>query len=172
MSDIRDDAAESAFELEVSRLDDRSSAAPKSLQSEPVESSAQSESGPHTETASLRRASGARRVGGLMRAGAVGLIVALAVAVILVSFPAIGERLGGPLTPFAPTATIPPGSDIILLAHTVPWGKVHLERPDLHLVFQGYRSRYPAYRVPPGRHTLFYVAAPFSPMQCALSVPR
>jgi len=102
----------------------------------------------------------------------VGLIVALTVAVILVSFPGIGERLGGPLHPFAPTPTIPPGSDVILLAHTVPWGELHLERPDLHPVPLGFRERYPAYRLPPGRHTLFYVAAPFPPMQCTLTVPK
>jgi hypothetical protein len=101
-----------------------------------------------------------------------GLIVTLTVAVILVSLPGIGERLGGPLHPFAPTPTVPPGSDIILLAHTVPWGELHLERRNLHPVFLGFRERYPAYRLPLGRHVLFYVAAPFSPMQCKLSVPR
>src|SRR6185312_6116878 len=94
------------------------------------------------------------------------------VAIILVSFPGIGERLGGPLHSAAPTPTIPPGADIILLAHTVPWGELHLERPDLHPVPFGYQQRYPAYQLPPGRHTLFYVAAPFAPMQCTISVPR
>ncbi len=96
----------------------------------------------------------------------------LTVAVILVSFPGIGERLGGPLHPFAPTPTLPPGSDIILLAHTVPWGELHLERPGIHPLYLGYRERYPAYRLSSGQHTLFYVAAPFSPMQCTVSVPR
>ena len=159
------------LEFEVSRLDDRSSSAPKEAQAEHAESS-QAESDPQTIVTSHPHAPGAPRVHRLVRAGAVGLIVTLTIAVILVSFPGIGERLGGPLHPFAPTPTVSPGSDIILLAHTVPWGELHLERPDLHPVSLGYRERYPAYRLSPGRHTLFYVAAPFSPMQCTLSVPR
>jgi hypothetical protein len=157
--------------LEVSRLGDRPSSAPQGAQAEPAESP-QAESDPQTGVTSHPHSPGAPRVHRLVRAGAVGLIVTLTVTVILVSFPGIGERLGGLLHPFAPTPTLPPGADIILLAHTVPWGELHLERPDLHPVFLGYRERYPAYRLSPGRHTLFYVAAPFSPMQCTLSVPR
>jgi hypothetical protein len=172
MAGMRDDeATNDGLELEVSRLADRSSSAPKGSQAESAESS-QAEGEPETGVTSHRHGPGAPRVRRLGRAGAVGLIVTLTIAVILVSFPGIGERLGGPLHPFAPTPTVSPGSDIILLAHTVPWGELRLERPDLHPISLGFRERYPAYRIPPGRHTLFYVAAPFSPMQCKLSVPR
>ncbi len=172
MAGMRDDeATNDGLELEVSRLADRSSSAPKGSQAEPAESS-QAESEPQTGVTSHRHGPGAPRVRRLGRAGVVGLIVTLTIAVILVSFPGIGERLGGPLHPFAPTPTVPPGSDIILLAHTVPWGELHLERPDLHPVSLGYQQRYPAYRLPPGRHTLFYVAAPFSPMQCTVERPQ
>jgi hypothetical protein len=167
MSDSMDDG----LDLEVSRLDDHSSTEAAEAQAEPAAPSL-SESEPQAGAVSLRHESTAPRARGFIRAGAVGLIVTLTVAVILVSFPGIGERVGGPFHPFAPTPTVPPGSDIILLAHTVPWGELHLERPDLHPVSLGFRVRYPAYRLPPGRHTLFYMAAPFSLMQCKLSVPR
>ncbi|HEX3270434.1 MAG TPA: hypothetical protein VHR15_07275 [Ktedonobacterales bacterium] len=159
------------FELEISRLGDRPSSAPQGTEAEPAESP-QAERDSQTDATSHLHSPGAPHVRKLVRAGAVGLVVTLTLAVILVSFPGIGERLGGPFHHFAPTPTVPPGSDIILLAHTVPWGELHLERPDLHPLYLGYRERYPAYRLPPGRHRLFYVAAPFSPMQCTLSVPR
>src|SRR6478736_4055463 len=118
MSDSMDDG----LELEVSRLGDHSSTKATEAQAEPAAPSL-SESEPQAGAVSLRHGSTALRARGFIRAGAVGLIVALTVAVILVSFPGIGQRLGGPLTPFAPTPTVPPGSDIILLAHTVPWGE-------------------------------------------------
>jgi hypothetical protein len=166
-----DDTTNDGLELEVSRLSDREPSAPQGSQAESAESP-QAEGEPQIDVTSHRHRPGALRVRTLVRAGAVGLIVTLTLAVILVSFPGIGERLGGPLHPLAPTPTVPPGSDIILLAHTVPWGELHLERSDLHPLYLGFRERYPAYRLPPGRHTLFYVAAPFSPMQCKLSVPK
>jgi hypothetical protein len=170
MSDTRDDEAENNLELEVSGLDEDATTLPADAAGE----TAKRRDSAHDNASRIITENDLRSHPRthLLRAGVAILAVALAVAVILVSFPGIGERIGGPLTPFAPTPTIPPGSDIILLAHTVPWGELHLERPDLHPVPLGFRERYPAYRLPPGRHTLFYVAAPFSPMQCTISVPR
>jgi len=170
MSEMRNDEAGNDVEFEVSGLDDDATGA-TTPSSDPAREVPQSrdnaQDGAHI---TLERNPRSRRR--LLQASVTSLAVALAVAVILVSFPGIGQRLGGPLAPFAPTPTVPPGSDIILLAHTVPWGELHLERPDLHPVSLGFRERYPAYQLPPGRHTLFYVAAPFSLMQCKLSVPR
>jgi hypothetical protein len=165
MAGMRDDEATNDVEFEVSRLDDDATAHP----AEPAEVAPPGASRIAQENNLRLHAS--RR---LLQASVTSLAVALAVAIILVTFPNAANQLKAPLrllTP-APTPTVPPGSDIILLAHTVPWGELHLERPDLHPLYLGYRERYPAYRLPPGRHTLFYVAAPFSPMQCKLSVPR
>jgi hypothetical protein len=155
MSDTDGDGDQNDSELEVSRLD----AGVPGVAA-------------HAQPASRESAPGERPRRWWARASVTGLVVALALAVILASFPGISNRLGGPLHPFSPTLTIPPGSDIILLAHTVPWGELHLERTDLHPIFLGYKETYPSYRLPPGQHTLFYVAAPFSPMQCKVTVPR
>src|SRR5262245_58534518 len=107
MAGMRDDDAANDAEFEVSRLDDRSPSASRGAQAESGASS-QAEGEPLTGVTSHRHGPGAPHVHRLIRAGAVGLIVALTLAVILVSFPGIGERLGGPLHPFAPTPTVPP----------------------------------------------------------------
>ncbi len=65
----------------------------------------------------------------LLQAGVTGLAVALAVAIILVTVPNAASQLKAPLrllTP-EPTATLPLGSDIILLAHVVPWGTLQVD---------------------------------------------
>src|SRR5690349_13090091 len=105
MSDSMDDG----LELEVSRLDDHSSTEAAEAQAEPA-APALSESEPQAGAVPLRHGSTAPRARGFIRAGAVGLILTLTVATILVSFPGIGQRLGGPFHPLTPTPTIPPGS--------------------------------------------------------------
>jgi hypothetical protein len=170
---MRDDEAANDVEFAVSRLDDGTpNAAPSD--SEPAEDAPTSSGAAQHGASRIVPENHLRPHRRRLQAGVTGLAVALAVAIILVTFPNAASQLKAPLrllTP-EPTATLPLGSDIILLAHTVPWGELHLERPDLHPLHLGYRERYPAYQLPPGRHTLFYVAAPFSPMQCKLSVPR
>ena len=138
MAGMRDDDATNDVEFEVSRLDDAApNAAP--LYTDPTEDAPASGGAAQHGASRIAPENNLRPHRRLLQAGVTGLAVALAVAVILVSFPGIGERLGGPLHPFAPTPTVPPGSDIILLAHTVPWGELHLERPDLHPLYLGYR---------------------------------
>jgi hypothetical protein len=170
MAGMRDDEVTNDVELEVSRLDDDAMGRPSDLAEDAPTARGAAHHGaslivPENDRHPRRR---------LLQASATSLAIALAIAIILVTIPDAASQLKAPLRLFRPelTATLPFGSDIILLAHTVPWGELHLERPDLHPVSLGFRERYPAYRLPPGQHTLFYVAAPFSPMQCKLSVPR
>ena len=120
MAGMRDDDATNDVEFEVSRLDDAApNAAP--LYTDPTEDAPASGGAAQHGASRIAPENNLRPHRRLLQAGVTGLAVALAVAVILVSFPGIGERLGGPLHPFAPTPTVSPGSDIILLAHTVPW---------------------------------------------------
>jgi hypothetical protein len=99
--------------------------------------------------------------------------VALAVAIILVTFPDAASQVKAPLrllTP-EPTTTLPIGSDIILLAHVVPWGTLRIDgRADVASDLGDYNG-YHSLQVPPGRHTLDYIAAPFPPTHCAVSAP-
>jgi hypothetical protein len=159
MSDPSDGELGNDFELEVSRLDAGVSGAGQTSTGDPA-ASAQGD----TAVSSIylgRRGSPSRQR--LLRAGLTGLIVALAVTVVLARFPAI-------LT--SPPPVVPPGSDIVLLAHTVPWGELRVDgRKDLARDL-GDDQGYHAYRFPPGEHTLDYVAAPFPTVHCVLSVPK
>jgi hypothetical protein len=99
--------------------------------------------------------------------------VALAVAVILVTFPNAASQLKAPLrllTP-EPTATLPLGSDIILLAHTVPWGHLRVDGRTDVVRDLGIASGYHAYRLPPGQHNFDYIAEPFPAVHCVVSAP-
>jgi hypothetical protein len=160
-------------EFEIPRLDDR----PSTSENEPLseEKSSQPGSDPQADTIVFRPARGAPRVRrALTSAVAIGLTVALAIILILASFPSAHDWLNAPLRLFAPpsTPTIPLDSDIILLKHSVPWGELHLESSAVHAIYLGYRNGHPAYRLLRGRHTLFYVAVPFSVSSCTVTVPK
>jgi hypothetical protein len=163
MAGMRDDDATNDVEFEVSRLDDDTTSSSKSGDATPSGAS-------HNALENSQRACPYRR---LLQAGATGLAVALAVAIILVTVPNAASQLKAPLrllTP-EPTATLPLGSDIILLAHTVPWGHLRVDgRTDVARDL-GIGSGYHAYRLPPGQHNLDYIAEPFPAVHCVVSAP-
>jgi hypothetical protein len=174
MSDTDDDGDQNDSELEVSRLDAgvpgvAAHAQPASRESAP---GAQDETDTARSPISLEYGSGARPRRWWLRASVTGLVVTLAVAIVLVSFSGIGERLGAPLHSFSPTPTISLGSDIILLAHTVPWGELQVNGRTEVAIDLGDADGYHAYRLPPGQHTLDYLAALFPTVHCVLSVPK
>ena len=162
MASMRDDEATNDVEFEVSRLDD-DAASPYSAPAEDAPPDA-SRIVPENTLRPHRR---------LLQASVTGLAVALAVAIILVTVPNAASQLKAPLrllTP-EPTATLPLGSDIILLAHTVPWGHLRVDsRTDVARDL-GIASGYHAYRLPPGQHTLDYSAEPFPTVHCVVSAP-
>ena len=116
-----------------------------------------------------------RRVRGVL-AGAVVLLVA---AVVLLNIPQAPATLAALLR--IPTPTPPPplavGADTLVLRHAVPWGELRLDgAPVQHLGTalvppntQG--AELPALTVTRGTHSLSYVAPPFSPLRCTISVP-
>src|SRR5262249_35462949 len=109
----------------------------------------------------------------LLQASATSLAVALAIAILLATIPNAASQLKAPLrllTP-EPTATLPLGSDIILLAHTVPWGHVRVDGRTDAARDLGIASGYHAYRLPPGQHNLDYIAGPFPAVHCVVSAP-
>ncbi|HEX3270433.1 MAG TPA: hypothetical protein VHR15_07270 [Ktedonobacterales bacterium] len=172
MAGMRDDDATNDAEFEVSRLDDVApTAAP--LDSAPTED-APASGGAAPPSASRSVPENNLRPGRrLLQASVTGLAVALAVAIILVTVPNAASQLKAPLrllTP-EPTATLPLGSDIILLAHTVPWGHLRVDgRTDVARDL-GIASGYHAYRLPPGQHNLDYTAESFPAVHCVVSAP-
>jgi hypothetical protein len=116
----------------------------------------------------------------LLRAGsALALLAVLITAILLI--PTANRdtflRLVTPPTPF-PSATPQPGDDAFLWEHSVPWGQLFLDGkpgPDV----SGSSARQSAegiwhgvaFRLPRGRHTLEYRAAPFPTLTCVLSIP-
>ena len=104
-----------------------------------------------------------RRVRGYAVAG----FVLLVCAGLLLSLPgmpqALQQALAGP-TP-SPTARFVPGANPVYFEQTVPWGRFTLDGTPLEPLFGNILS------LRPGRHTLTYVAAPWAPLRCQLSVP-
>jgi hypothetical protein len=172
MAGMRDDEVTNDIEFEVSRLDDD---APKAAppDSDPAEDAPASGEAAQHGAARLVPENNLRPNRRLLQSSVTGLAVALAVAIILVTFPNAASQLKAPLrllTP-EPTATLPLGSDIILLAHTVPWGHLRVDgRTDVAQDL-GIGSGYHAYRLPPGQHNLDYIAEPFPALRCVVSAP-
>lgn len=159
MSNLSGDELGNEIELEVSRLSASASGGGQTPSNEPA-SSAQSDIA--ASAIYWERGRSPLR-GRLLQAGVTGLILAFALVVVLVRFPVISP---------SPTPTVPPGSDIVLLAHTVPWGELRVDgRKDLAR-YLGDVQGYHAYRLALGRHALDYMAAPFLTVHCTLSVPR
>jgi hypothetical protein len=159
MSDLWDNELGNEIELQVSWLGASASGGGQATCDEPA-SSAQDDATASPIHLGERRSPVRRQ---LLRAKVTGLILAFAVVVMLVRFPVISP---------SPTPTVPPGSDIVLLAHTVPWGELRVDaRKDLAR-YLGDVQGYHVYRLPPGKHALDYVAAPFPIVHCTLSVPR
>jgi hypothetical protein len=169
MSDMQDDAAGNDLDLEVSGLDEDAATHATEITEEASESPGIAQYDAHS---SVEHDSRPRRH--LLQASVTGLAVALAIAIILATFPGATSQLMAPvrmLTP-EPTSTLPPGSDIILLAHTVPWGHLRVDGRTDAARDLGIANGYHAYRLPPGQHTLDYEAAPFPPSHCTVSAPK
>jgi hypothetical protein len=171
MSEMRNDEAGNHVEFEVSRLDDDATGATMSSSDSigevpPSRDNAQ-------DGAQITAENSLRSRRRLLQASVTGLAVALAVAIILATFPDAASQLKAPLrllTP-EPTATVPLGSDIVLLAYTVPWGELRIDgRTDVAHDL-GAANGYHAYRLPPGQHTLDYIAEPFPAVHCVVSAP-
>ncbi len=127
MAGMRDDEVTNDVEFEVSRLDDDRATPSSDPAAEMSESGEAKQYGAsHIAPENSLRSRPRRR---LLQIGMTGLAVALAVAIILVTVPNAASQLKAPLlllTP-EPTATLPLGSDIILLANTVPWGHLRVD---------------------------------------------
>ncbi len=172
MSDSRYDDAGDDFDLEVSRLDEAVSA-PASPDAEAPALSAEDTDPGVSSLATQGKGRGMSRQRRLLRASMTASIVALAVALILASFPNSAYQVTAPLrllTP-EPTPTVPLGSDIILLAHTVPWGILRVDGRTDRATDLGVANGYRAYRLPPGQHVLDYVAPLFPTVHCVVSAP-
>lgn len=109
-------------------------------------------------------------------AGSVAAVSTLLAIVILVaSIPSAGASIRQALhlpTPI-PTATPPRGSDTLLLAHTVPWGRLSVDGRslnDLHS-FIDRIDGYPDVRLPAGAHTITYAADQFPTLTCTVTIP-
>jgi hypothetical protein len=109
-------------------------------------------------------------------AGAIALVsTLLAIAILVASIPSADESIRAALhlpTP-VPTATPPPGSDMVLLAHTVPWGRLTVDGrslDDLHTAIERIDG-YPAVRLMRGAHTLTYAADQFPTATCTVTIP-
>ena len=109
-------------------------------------------------------------------AGSVAVVsTLLAIAILIASIPSAGTSIRQALhlpTPI-PTATPPPGNDMLLLAHTVPWGRLSVDGrslDDLHS-FIDRIDGYPAVRIPAGAHTIMYAADHFPTLTCTVTIP-
>jgi hypothetical protein len=109
-------------------------------------------------------------------AGSVAVVSTfLAIAILVASIPSAGVSIRQALhlpTPI-PSATPPPGNDILLLAHTVPWGRLSVDErslDDLHS-FIDRIDGYPAVRLPAGAHTITYAADRFPTLTCSVTIP-
>jgi hypothetical protein len=148
------DEPEAADEFEILRLD-------RSTGDKPLRASA-----PGARLSRLRRS----------LAGAVAVTSTLLAIVILVaSIPSAGDSIRQALnlpTPI-PTAAPSRGSDTLLLAHTVPWGRLSVDGrslDDLHS-FIDRIDGYPAVRLPSGAHTINYAADTFPTLTCTVTIP-
>jgi hypothetical protein len=72
-----------------------------------------------------------------------------------------------------PTAAPPRGSDTLLLAHTVPWGRLSVDGRSLDALhsFIDRVDGYPAVRLPSGAHTITYAADQFPTLTCTVTIP-
>jgi hypothetical protein len=102
------------------------------------------------------------------------------VALLLVSFvsvPGFGATLHQALHLPSPTsAQVAVGGDIVYFEHGLPWGSLLLDgkavtNVDTEQPYTGFEQLYTSMRIPRGRHTLSYLAAPFPPLTCQISVP-
>ena len=171
MTGIRDEEASNDVEFEVSRLDDDATA---HLAGPAEDGPTSREAAPHGASLIVPekhlRSRPHRR---LLQAGVTCLALALAVTIILVTVPNAASQLKAPLrllTP-EPTATLPLGSDIILLAHTVPWGELRVNGRTDAARDLGIANGYHAFRLSPGQHNLDYLAEPFPAVHCVVSAP-
>jgi hypothetical protein len=98
--------------------------------------------------------------------------VFLAALISVGGLPMLRDRALGTLAALVPTptATLPPGADLFYFVPGVPWGTVSLDGRSLsHVPLPG--NAHPL-RLTRGRHQLAWLAAPFQPLQCILTVPR
>jgi hypothetical protein len=109
-------------------------------------------------------------------AGSIAVVsTLLAIAILVASIPSAGTSIRQALhlpTPI-PTATPPRGNDTLLLAHTVPWGRLSVDDhslDDLHS-FIDRIDGYPAVRLPAGTHTITYAADHFPTLTCTVTIP-
>lgn len=114
-----------------------------------------------------------------LRGALTGAVVLLVGAVLLLSIPQAPATLAALLR--IPTPTAPPalavGADTLVLSHTVPWGALRLDGAPVQRLgtalvppnTQG--AELPALTLTRGTHSLSYVAPPFSPLRCTISVP-
>ena len=166
MSDMRHDEVDNDFALEVSRLDDAPASTDHPSSTEPASSVEE-----FASPVSQGSARGLSSRGKFFRASTMILTVVLTVVVIFASFPTITSQAGVGFGLPLPTPTLSPGSNIILLAHAVPWGALQVDgRTDVASDLGDYNG-YHSYQLPPGQHTLDYVATPFPPTHCTVSVP-
>jgi len=109
-------------------------------------------------------------------AGLVALVsTLLAITILVASIPSADASIRQALhlpTP-VPTATPPRGTDTLLLAHSVPWGRLTVDGrtlDDLRISIERI-DEYPAIRLAPGAHTLTYAADQFPTLTCAVTIP-
>lgn len=146
-------------------------AAPLDVAEEPTFERSAIEGGPPATCAQfplLRLIPHSRR---LRLAGTLG-VVALCLAILLGSSPALRAVVGGPLAPApAATATPPliPGEDLFYVAPDIPWALVTLDGHRLRTGVVG-QSELPL-RLGRGSHRLAWSATPFTPQSCVFSVP-
>jgi hypothetical protein len=117
----------------------------------------------------------ARRMTPRRRALAAGSALAAIVLALAVVF--AGQAGGGLALPAlfptpAPTATLPPGADTVILTDSVPWGALTVD--DRHVTpaaVNNVSGDFSQVTLGRGTHTLTYSAAPFPTLQCRVSVP-
>jgi hypothetical protein len=148
------DEPEAADEFEVLSLD-------RSMGDEPLRASA-----PGARLSRLHRAF----------AGSVTIVsTLLAIMILIASIPSAADsiRLALHLPTPIPTAAPPRGSDTLLLAHTVPWGRLSVDGRSLDALhsFIDRIDGYPAVRFPSGAHTITYAADQFPTLTCTVTIP-
>jgi len=101
---------------------------------------------------------------------ALGAITAVALVLLFAGllFSPLSPLGNGPQAPTTTiTSTLAPGADQIVFANVAPWGTLTINgtvEPNLALLVE-------PVRLPPGRDTLVYQAAPFPTLRCAISAP-
>lgn len=72
--------------------------------------------------------------------------------------------------PVTPTATLAPGVDRFYIGGEPPWGKLYVDGKLITRLPDPIRNE-PPLRLARGRHTLTWIAAPFPPRTCTITVP-